>query len=122
MPTFCDILFSACRKLIFIFFYASAKNFLISLMKKKKNAKKLNIFINFGKIAISRPQIEGLCVNFPRFSDFRGQICRFWGKKFAIFCKKLTSRDSKFSEFNQQIFMKNGHKITKKIFKKIPEI
>jgi len=26
MPTFCDILFSACRKLIFIFFYASAKN------------------------------------------------------------------------------------------------
>jgi len=106
----------------FCIFLCICEKFSDFVNEKEKNAKKLNIFINFGKFAISRPQIEGLCVNFPRFSDFRGQICRFWGKKFAIFCKKLTSRDSKFSEFNQQIFMKNGHKITKKIFKKIPEI
>jgi hypothetical protein len=35
MPTFCDILFSACRKLIFIFFYASVKNSQILKMEMK---------------------------------------------------------------------------------------
>jgi len=68
--------------------------------EKEKNAKKLNIFINFDKILNSCPQIEGLCVNFPRFSDFRGHFCRFWAKKFAIFSKKLTSRDSKVGAIN----------------------
>jgi hypothetical protein len=60
--------------------------------RKRKNAKKLIIFVNFDKFAISRPDIEGLRVNFPQFSDFRGHFCRFWGKKFAIFSKKLASR------------------------------
>jgi hypothetical protein len=59
---------------------------------------------------------------FPPIFRFSGANLPILAQKFAIFSKKLTSRDSKFSEFNQQIFMKNGHKTTKKIFKKIPEI
>jgi hypothetical protein len=106
----------------FYIFLCICEKFTDFVIEKRKNAKKLIIFINFDKISNSRPQIEGLCVNFPRFSDFRGQICRFRGKKFPIFSKKLTSRDSKLGAINHQIFMKNGDKTAKKIFKKIPEI
>ena len=80
------------------------------------------IFINFDKIANSRPQIEGLCVNFLRNSDFRGHFRQFRGEKFEILSQKLPSRDSNLSASNQSIFIKIGDKTTEKIFKKMAEI
>jgi hypothetical protein len=80
------------------------------------------IFINFDKIANSRPQIEGLCVNFLRNSDFRGHFWQFRGEKFAILSQKPPSRDSNLSASNQSIFIKIGYKTTEKIFKKMAEI
>ena len=79
------------------------------------------IFINFDKIANSRPQIEGLCVNFLRNSVSRGYFRRFRGEKFAILSQKPPSRDSNLSACNQSIFIKNSDKTTEKIFKKRPK-
>jgi hypothetical protein len=42
MPTFCDKLFSACRKFIFIFFYAFAKISLLFIFAKSKCYKNLH--------------------------------------------------------------------------------
>jgi hypothetical protein len=70
----------------------------------------------------SDPQIEGLCVNFPQFSDFRGHFLQNPGPNFAILTKKLPSRDRKMRAINQGILAKNSGEKTEKILKKIAEI
>jgi hypothetical protein len=70
----------------------------------------------------SDPQIEGLCVNFPQISDFGAHFLQNRAPNFAIFSKKLPSRDRKMRARNLPIFTKNNGEKTEKILKKIAEI
>ena len=77
MPTFCEKKLSACRKFIFIFFMHLRKicTFFISLdtceLEIGENP------ANLCQVMNSLPQIEGLGVISPPFSDFRGRTCWF---------------------------------------------
>jgi hypothetical protein len=72
----------------FYIFLCICEKFSDFVNEKEKNAKKLNIFINFGKIAISRPQIEGLCVKFPPIFRFSGANLPILGQKIRNFLQK----------------------------------
>jgi hypothetical protein len=67
-------------------------------------------------------QIEGLCVNFPQFSNFWGHILQNRAPNFAIFPKKLPSRDRKMHAKNLPIFTKNTGENSAEIQKKNEEI
>jgi hypothetical protein len=67
-------------------------------------------------------QIEGLCVNSPQFSDFRGHFLQNRAPNFAIFSKKLPSRDRKMHAKNLPIFTKNTGENSAEIQKKNEEI
>jgi hypothetical protein len=77
MPTFCEKLFSACRKFIILFFMHLRRFRCFLLLQFIKVAK---IYENPAKncqVRNSPPQIEGLGVVFLPFSGFRGRICWF---------------------------------------------
>jgi hypothetical protein len=59
---------------------------------------------------------------FPSIFRFSGAILPILGQKIRNFLQKPISRDGKLGAINHQIFIKNGDKTTKKIFRKIPEI
>jgi hypothetical protein len=67
-------------------------------------------------------QIEGLCVNFRQFSDFRGHFLQNRGPNFAILPKKLPSRDRRMRANNLPIFTKNAGENSPEIQKKTAEI
>jgi len=55
---------------IFLCIYEKFANF----ENRKEITEKSIIFFDFRKITNSDPQIEGLCVNFPQISVFRGHF------------------------------------------------
>jgi hypothetical protein len=103
---------------IFLCIYEKFANF----ENRKEITEKLIIFFDFRKITNSDPQIEGLCVNFPQISVFRGHFLQNQGPNFVILTKKLPSRGRKMRANNLRIFTKNSGERTEKILKKIAEI
>jgi len=103
---------------IFLCIYEKFANF----ENRKEITEKSIIFFDFRKITNSDPQIEGLCVNFPQISVFRGHFLQNQGPNFVILTKKLPSRGRKMRANNLRIFTKNGGERTEKILKKIAEI
>jgi hypothetical protein len=103
---------------IFLCIYEKFANF----ENRKEITEKSIIFFDFRKITNSDPQIEGLCVNFPQISVFRGHFLQNQGPNFVILTKKLPSRGRKMRANNLRIFTKNGGERTEKTLKKIAEI